>query len=64
MTQQRFIIKQLDGSHEWYDQSCQPYLWPKYPLPALRTDQYYWRMPSYPTIELIYQWRLTGPGKP
>jgi hypothetical protein len=36
---------------------------PNYPVPALRTDNLYWRMPSYPTENLIAQWSLTGPGQ-
>ena len=36
---------------------------PTSPVPALRTDNLYWRMPSYPTENLIAQWALTGPGQ-
>lgn len=35
-----------------------------YPVPALRTDMLYWRMPSYPTSELIAQYRLWRQGMP
>lgn len=39
------------------------YIEPTSPVPALRTDNLYWRMPSYPTENLIAQWSLTGPGQ-
>ena len=35
---------------------------PHYPVPALRTDMFYWRMPAFPTHELIYQWYLWAQG--
>lgn len=37
---------------------------PNYPVPALRTDMLYWRMPAYPTHELIAQWYLWRQGAP
>jgi len=35
---------------------------PHYPVPALRTDMLYWRMPSYPTNKLVAQWYLWAQG--
>ena len=49
------IVVKVDGNIEhrwvnpWYDARK---------VPALRTDMYYWRMPAFPTHELIYQWHL------